>query len=263
MTTRTTERPNPAGNILDQAIESDRGTVSRRRLLAGRPGVVPSSRAIVGALLCMLAALLTFGAFQQANRPPQTAFAVAARDLAPGETLTSEDIEFVALDLPTAQRVQAVEASDQLGGTTVLGPISKGELLQRGLLVRRGTNDQRVSFRVDSAYALAGRLRPGALVSIYASGLPGASGSDDSMKLVARNVPVLRVDMVDDSTDGKVVLTVAVPPTADQRELVAATVASKIVIVDEGSTDPLGSPASSRVGPTEPPAKALSPVSVP
>jgi Flp pilus assembly protein CpaB len=210
-----------------------RSTVSRRRLLAGRPGVVPSSRAVVGALLCMLAALLTFGAFQQANRPPRTTYAVAVRDLAPGETLTSTDIEFVALDLPTAQRVQAVETSDQLEDTTVLGPVSKGELLQRGMLVRRGTKEPMFSFKVDSALALAGRLRPGALVAIYAAGV---QGSDDAMKLVASNVAVIRVDLVDETADGKAVLTVAIPPTVDRTALVAASVASKLVIVDEGTT---------------------------
>jgi Flp pilus assembly protein CpaB len=212
---------------------TERGTVPRRRLLAGRPGVVPSSRAVVGALLCMLAALLTFGAFQQANRPPRTIFAVAARDLAPGETLTSADIEFVALDLPTAQRVQAVEASDQLEETTVLGPVSKGELLQRGMLVRRGTKEPMFSFKVDGALALAGRLRPGALVAIYAAGV---QGSDDEMKLIATSVSVIRVDLVDESADGKAVLTVAIPPTVDRTALVAASVAPKLVIVDEGTT---------------------------
>lgn len=216
-------------------VGPDRTDVCRRRLLAGRPGVVPSSRAVVGAVLCMLAALLTFGAFQQANRPPRTVFAVAARDLAPGETLTLSDVEFIALDLPTAQRVQAVESGEQLDKTTVLGPVSKGELIQRGMLVRRGSTDPTFSFRVESAQALAGRLRPGSLIAIYAAGVPGSSGTDDAMELIASNVSVLRVDLISDTADGKAVLTVAIPPTVDRTTLVGASVASKLVIVDEGT----------------------------
>jgi Flp pilus assembly protein CpaB len=231
MNLRTEERTQESSQL---EAGSDRSEISRRRLLAGRPGVVPSSRAVVGALLCMLAALLTFGAFQQANRPPRTVFAVAARDLAPGETLKLNDVEFVAMDLPTAQRVQAVESGEQLDKTTVLGPVSKGELIQRGMLVRRGSTDPTFSFRVDSAQALAGRLRPGSLVAIYAAGIPGNAG-DDAMKLIASNVSVLRVDLLDETVDGKAVLTVAIPSTVDRTTLVAASVATKLVIVDEGS----------------------------
>jgi hypothetical protein len=233
MNLRTEERSSEARENEQLDGSPGRSAISRRRLLAGRPGVVPSSRAVVGALLCMLAALFTFGAFQQANRPPRTTYAVAARDLAPGETLTLKDIEFVAVDLPTPQRVQAVETSDQLEETTVLGPVSKGELLQRGMLVRRGTKEPTFSFKVDSALALAGRLRPGAVVAIYAAGVPG---SDEAMKLVASNVSVIRVDLVDETVDGKVVLTVAIPPSVDRTALVAASVAPKLVIVDEGTT---------------------------
>jgi hypothetical protein len=159
---------------------------------------------------------------------------VAARDLAPGETLKLNDVEFVAMDLPTAQRVQAVESGEQLDKTTVLGPVSKGELIQRGMLVRRGSTDPTFSFRVDSAQALAGRLRPGSLVAIYAAGIPGNAG-DDAMKLIASNVSVLRVDLLDETVDGKAVLTVAIPSTVDRTTLVAASVATKLVIVDEGS----------------------------
>ena len=53
------------------------GQTTRRRsstrpstLVAGRPAVIPGGRAVVGALLVVLAALLTFVAYTRANRRP-------------------------------------------------------------------------------------------------------------------------------------------------------------------------------------------------
>lgn len=202
----------------------------RRRLVAGRPGVMPSSRAAIGSLLCMIAALLTFAAFQEAKRPPRTTFAVAVRDLAPGDVLRSGDFEFVALALPTSQRTQAVEDATALENTTVLGPVAKGELIQRGMLVRRATPDRVVSFPIRSAYALAGRLRIGTRVSIYAAADAGA----EAVSLVATDVLVTRVDNPGESTDATIVVTVAIPASADESRLVGAAATAKLVIVEEG-----------------------------
>ena len=218
---------------LDRASDSsdEAGvTTSGRRLLAGRPGVMPSSRAVLGSLLCMMAALLTFAAFQEANRPPRTSFAVAARDLAPGDVLRPSDFEFVAISLPSSQRTQAVEDVAALENTTVLGPVANGELLQRGMLVRRSTPDRIVSFPMKSAYALAGRLRVGTRVSIYAT----LESDTDPVALVAQDVLVTRVDSLSESPDATIVVTVAIPPSANESQLVAAAATAKLVLVEEG-----------------------------
>ncbi len=208
---------------------------SKRRFLAGRPGIMPSSRAVLGSLLCMIAALLTFAAFQEAKRPPRTTFAVATRDLAPGDVLGAGDVEMVSITLPSNQRTQAIEDMSALENTAVLGPVAKGELLQRGMLIRRASPDRMVSFPVRSAYAMAGRLRAGTRISLYATSDTG----DEPVALVASNVLVTRVDSPEQSADTTIVITVAIPATADEPLIVAAAATSKLVIVEESSRPPV------------------------
>jgi hypothetical protein len=232
----TAERHHSSARSNSGQIESDLETespdVARLRMVAGRAGVVPSSRAVVGALLCMVAALLTFQAFQAANEPPQTRFAVATHELAPGEVLGPDDYEFVAVELPTSQRIQAVEPDATLDNTTVLGPVSKGELLQRGMLIKRSSLEQLISFEVDSSAALAGRLRPGSQITIF------SSENSEAAVLVAENILVTRVDRIDETVAGKMVLTVALPNSAIRNALASAIATSKFIIVDQGGELP-------------------------
>jgi hypothetical protein len=205
-------------------------TVSRdRRLVAGRPSVVPSARASLGALLCLLAGLLTYVAIDRAHQPPTTRFAVAARDLAPGDILGPADVALVTMDLPSAVRSRAVEGSlDTLDGVTILGPLARGELLQRGALVRRATPLPTFSFPVQAEYANAGRVRPGSRVSIYAT-----DGNDT--RLVARDVLVIRTDGAE-AVRGPIVLTIALDPGVDEVALVGAASRDKLAVVEGVST---------------------------
>jgi hypothetical protein len=227
---RIVEPPGLETNNPDSVNAS--GHVARRRMVAGRASVVPSSRAVMGALLCMAAALLTFQAFQQANQPPRTRFAVATHELAPGEILGPEDYEFVAVDLPMAQRTQAIESDAKLDNTTVLGPVSKGELLQRGMLIKRSAPEQLISFEVDSSAALAGRLRPGNQIAIF------ASENSDPATLIAENILITRVDQIDETVGGKMVLTVALPNVTVRNAMASAIATSKFIIVDQGGELP-------------------------
>ncbi len=77
----------------EQARGSSKGpTVRPRRGL-------PSGRAVVGGFLVALAAIGVFAAYTSATAEPVTEYVVAARDLTPGEQLTSGDVELVAIDL--------------------------------------------------------------------------------------------------------------------------------------------------------------------
>lgn len=203
-----------------------------RQLVAGRPSVVPSARASLGALLCLLAGLLTYVAIDRAQRPPTTRFAVAARDLAPGDILRPADVELVTMELPSAVRSRAVEGSlATLDGVTILGPLARGELLQRGALVRRATPLPTFSFPVLAEYANAGRVRPGSRVSIYAT-------DDDDTRLIARDVLVIRTDGAE-AVRGSIVVTIALDPGIDEVALVGAASRNKLALV-EGTANGAG-----------------------
>ena len=67
---------------------------SSGRVIARVPGI-PGARAVVGGLLVALAGVGTFVSWQRASGPPDRSFAVADRDLAPGERVTDEAVRFV------------------------------------------------------------------------------------------------------------------------------------------------------------------------
>ena len=224
-----------------------RGPRPVRGLRAGQPSVVPSTRAALGALLCLLAGLLTYLAIDRSNRPPTTHFAVAHRDLAPGEVLSESDVESVTMDLPSGLRSRAVEGDlGALKGVTVLGPVAAGELLQRGMLVRRATSASTFSFPIQAEFALGGRLRSGSRVDLY-----GTEG--DKTTLVAGNALVVRTDGTA-AVRGSIVVTIALDGGIDQRSVVAAASQNKLAIVEVGaeqanSSIPLSPPT------TTPPSK--------
>lgn len=217
MTFGTRRRGSAATSVLPGAA------IRRTQLVAGRPAITPGTRAVFGALLCTTAALLTFLAFARANRPPATSYVIATRDLAPGAILESGDVELVAIKLPSAVQTQAVEAVSLIEGATLLGPIAQGELIQRGQVIRRPVGERVVSFPMNSAYALGGRLRAGSRVSVYAD-------EGNTMQPIADNVAVLRNDQ--GGTSGTSIITITVPASTDEARLVQAITNSKIVLVE-------------------------------
>ena len=69
-----------------EAATERRSSKPAKRVAAKAP-VLPSARAAVGALLCVLAALLTFVTYRQAQQPPTTKYFVAVHEMKPGAPL--------------------------------------------------------------------------------------------------------------------------------------------------------------------------------
>lgn len=137
--------------------------VRRRRSL-------PGGRAALGALLVAAAAVGTFTAASGATADPRQSYLVARGDLAVGHRLTRDDLATARVDLPAFMRARAYTPgdSDALIGKVVLGPVGRGELVQRSSIASRREGRQ-VSFPIDPARAVGGGLQPGEFVDVVAT----------------------------------------------------------------------------------------------
>ena len=202
-------------------------------LVAARPSIVPSARAIVGALLCTLAAALTLTAYTTANRAPTTRFVVAAHDLEPGAALTANDLELVTMRLPSTVRAGAVEHPTDLIGANVLGPVAKGELLQVGNLIKKagGPNAREVSFPIEVALSAGGRIRSADRVSVIAT---YGSGESATAKVIVTDAVVAHVDRPDGlaaGTRSTEIVTLSAEDGLDVLALAQAVATGKLMLV--------------------------------
>jgi Flp pilus assembly protein CpaB len=149
------------------AVTERRSSRQVKRVAAKAP-VLPSARAAVGALLCVLAALLTFVAYRQAQQPPTTKYLVAVREMEPGASLTVADFREEPITLPLEVAARSFTSFAQIEGAFLLGPIQQGELLQASNLVRRagGPGSHEWSFSIESVNAAGGRIRVGERIQI-------------------------------------------------------------------------------------------------
>jgi Flp pilus assembly protein CpaB len=224
------DRPSPAtpnGGMHATSHGAARGrTLSRRSTL-------PTGRAVVGGFLVALAALGIFAAWSSASTGPTATYVVARRDLPIGSRLTADDLTSLPMDLPDVVAAHAVFRSERpLIGSTTVGPIRRGELVQAGDVVRKrsAAPELEVSFELDDARALAGTLRPGERVDVLATF--GAGGD-------TYTVAVVRQALVLDAGHGggglaaadRDVISVAVPTAQDALALTHALNAGKVTLV--------------------------------
>lgn len=149
--------------------------VTRRRTL-------PGGRAVVGALLITVAVVGVFAAWLSATAAPSTTFAVVRRDLAPGDTLASDDVRVVAMDLPAEQAARAFTSVDDVAGTVALAPLAPGDLLVRSVVrdADQVPDTAEFSFEVPATQALAGEVVAGDRVDVVATdeGITGYVATD-------------------------------------------------------------------------------------
>ena len=221
--------------------------------VAARPAVMPGTRAVVGALLCVLAALLTIAAYARANRAPTTTYVVAAGDLEPGAAIERNDVQLVTMHLPAPLRARAVDRIDDLIGATLLGPVAKGELVQIGNVIKKagGPSSQEFSFPISSAFAAAGRLRGGERVDVIAT---FGTGEAADAQIVAANVLIAHVDRPASglgASGDTLVVTLAVTPDVDAVRLARAVAVGKVMLVRTTGVERGGAaaPTSTEVGP--------------
>lgn len=214
------------GTAAPPAAPAHEELVVRRR----RP--LPNGRAVAGALLVVLAAVGTFGAYLRSSAPPTTTWLVAAAGLRPGQVLTAADVaglQEVAIDLPPAQaeRTYAAGSAEALVGAVVLAPVRPGDLLLRSAAAVAGTVDAGVSlsFAIAPERALGGVLGPGERLDVLAT-------VDDRTGVVARDVRVAAVDGADGGLGGTaLVVTLLVDDLATAQQLLHAADVGRLALV--------------------------------
>jgi len=157
-----------------------------------RRSSLPTGRAVAGGLLIALAALGIFVAYTRAVRGPATTYVVARHDIAVGSRLTGDDLTTLPMTLPRVVATSAVFTSERaLIGTTTVGPIRRGELVQASSVVKKrsSADELEVSFSIASSRALGGALQPGDRVDVLAT---FGSGGDTYTVTVVRQALVLR-----------------------------------------------------------------------
>jgi Flp pilus assembly protein CpaB len=196
-----------------------RGAPARRTV--PRPPGLPGSRAIVGGLLVALAGVGTLTAWQKAGGTPDHAYAVAARQLLPGEPITADAVRFQPIDLPGGVAAVAFDDAAALEGRVTVAPVGEGELLQLGSVSDQGPPEPaaEVSLALDRWRAVDGRVRAGDTVDVYATG-------DGGTRAVGVGVRVISVTDGGGSFSGGTELTVTLAvPEADQRVAVVEAAA--------------------------------------
>lgn len=241
-----------------QSTRPSRWVTGRRRAggsssrVAGRPAIVPGARAVLGALLCVVAALITIAAYSRANRAPTTRYAVAAADLEPGAAIGPKDVELVTMRLPTPLRSRAIDRSDDLIGATVLGPVAKGELLQIANIIKKvgGPGSQEFSFPIEAAFAAGGRLRSSDRVDVIAT---FGTGTSADTQVIATDVLIAHVDRPNaslGSTRDRLVITLAVDGGVDTVRLARAVAVGNVMLIRTTGTTSSGMAATATGAPS-------------
>ncbi|MPY94373.1 MAG: hypothetical protein GEV08_15325 [Acidimicrobiia bacterium] len=140
------------------------------RVIAHRRGL-PSGRAVAGGLLIALAALGAYVAATGGDGGPSTTYVVASHDLAPGQELSAQDVELVAIDLPPAQARGTYRSVAALESAVARGPIPGGALVTVADVApsAHGGAYRELSVSLPRARALDGALVAGDRVDLVAT----------------------------------------------------------------------------------------------
>ncbi len=231
------------------------GNGGGRRLRPRR--TLPGGRAVVGGFLVALAAVGIFAAYTGATADTRQGYLVSRQDLPIGHRIQSADLATLPMDLPPELRSRATRDPSRLVGTVVIGPLAKGELIQSSDVARvetEGTIGPQVSFSIDSARALDGRLKVGELVDVVAT--YDAAGSSQTLvvargaRVVGRSKPTSTL-----SDGGKEVITLSVPTRADTLAVAHAANAGDVTLVRVTGQppQPAGSEVTTYQGPASTP----------
>lgn len=241
--------------------DSNVGPISERRFgrpakrVAAKAPVLPSARAAVGALLCVLAALLTFVAYRQAQQPPTTKYLVAIHEMEPGAPLAVADFREEPITLPPEVAARAFTSFAQVQTAFLLGPIQQGELLQASNLVSRpgGTGSHEWSFSIESVNAAGGRVRIGERIQIL--GTTTTEGQSVT-EVVNPNALVIGLDRTDPNTfRGSLSILLALSSDEEVFRLETAKNTQKLTVVrvpgaNQPATEPQAKPANKPIAQT-------------
>lgn len=199
--------PRPAAVAQPEPAPPSRPSPNRA---VGPRGSLPGSRALVGGLLVTLAAVGVVVAYRHATSSSPVRYLVAARDLQPGEPISTDDLATTEVDLPSSLRARAYTNPSSLRHGVVVAPISRGELIQSGQVAdaSRQPGDNLASFSVDLDRAAGGDITSGDRIALL------VEGDDGQPAVVASGLRVIRVDHAggDLGAAARLVVTVSVGP---------------------------------------------------
>ena len=129
MATTTAPSRTPEGSADDDNAPPRRNRDHPTRTI--RPHrALPSSRAVVGALMITLAAVGAFAVSRRADGEPSTQYVVLTSAIAPGARVKASDVAVRSMDLDAAVAAQAFGDVDQVVGAVALSPMNAGQLVQ-------------------------------------------------------------------------------------------------------------------------------------
>ncbi len=215
------------------------------RVIRPRRGL-PGGRAVVGGLLVAVAAVGIFAAVSGAGRGPSTRYYVAARDISAGTTLSDDDLEAVAIEVPDRLKGRVFSDADVLIGAITVGPLSEGELVQAGGLATGADAEiPTFSVAVAKADANAGELSRGDYVQVLATYGTDTAATTVTLSTEAR---IVSLSEEDDSlaAAGQVVVRLQVPTAEERIAVINATTSGKISLIRVSGAEDVDSTPSYR-----------------
>lgn len=203
---------------------------------------LPSSRAVVGGLLVTLAAIGTWVTASGATQGTGTRYLVAAEPIGAGQRIGPDDVRWSTLELPGSLHRRAFTSSAAVMGTVALGPLEPGDLLQAGGIAPAAgaVGEREVSFTVDTDRAVAGALRAGDRIDLYAT-VDAADGATSAAVLT--DVTIRRIGSSDGDGLGderRQVITIAIGRTDDAEAVVTATRSATLTVLRATGTEGRG-----------------------
>jgi Flp pilus assembly protein CpaB len=192
-----------------------------------------------------VAAIGTWWAASGVGQSAEDRYVVADRPIGPGTAIEPGDVRLAPLDLPAALRPAAFTDPDAVVGSVALGPLGEGELVQRDAIgTGTGTPDAaEVSFSLEQDWAVAGSLRAGDRIDVYAT---SERGEEPTSERVLAGAVVRQVTTAEGSGFGESrnqTITVSVTDPVALGRTVSATRAGLVTVVRVTGNDDAGAPA--------------------
>ncbi len=161
----------------------------------------------------LLGAALTLVALRSADHA--TSVAVASRDLLPGEAVSTDDLDFVEVDVGDDVLARLVRPGDEsvLDNAVVSSRVAQGDVVARSVLAEEAAPEGRraMSVPVDESRAVAGALEPGDRVDVV-------EVVDRESTYAVTDAEVLAVDRPDRTAIGGGIETFSVTIAVDDSE---------------------------------------------
>ena len=222
------------------------GAPRARRRTVARRATMPSGRALGGALLIAIAAVVVFSAWLGTTGSSGHPAVVVTQPLAAGTTLSAGDLTTSKVQLPAATAGHTFSDPGGLVGRVLSAPLAPGELLQSSDLVALGDNPPLRPVAVTADSGDAATLAVGDLVDVVVT---NGSGVSSTTQVVLRGARVLALAGASGTLagpDATTVVTIGVPTLAEVTAVVHAerTGTLNVVVGEPGDGAGLSSPAA-------------------